>query len=281
MNKGKADKTFEINSFALKIIAIAAMTCNHVANVFGPSLPGVIGFILYSLGGMTFPVMAFMLVEGYTHTSSIRNYALRLLAFAIVSQVPYSLLWGATPNVMFTLLVGLGVLWLSDNIESRPAFIAVFLAIIVFTANFDWGSIGIVVIYCFKHWNDDEHGALKTTGLLVIILVLSNLTASEAFFEWFACLTQLGCNNPTGCSVPVDSSSADFVSFVGFTGFSQSGFAILCEMGYAVLGCGCAGVLLNRYNGKRGRSLKWFFYAYYPAHLFIIWIISRALGVGA
>lgn len=260
MNLNKANGTFEIDSFALKIIAIAAMTCNHVANVFGPSLPGAADFILYSLGGMTFPVMAFMLVEGYTHTSSLRNYALRLFTFAVVSQVPYSLLWGAMPNVMFTLLVGLGILWLSDKVKSRAAAIGILLASIILTAGFDWGSIGIVVIYCFKQWRGDSRGALKTTGLLVIILVLSNLTASPVFSEWFA---QIGSGN---------------FSFANFNWFNGG---ILREMGYAVLGCGCAGLLLNRYNRKRGRPLKWFFYAYYPAHLLAIWIIAQALGAGA
>lgn len=259
MNTGKANGIFEIDSFALKIIAIAAMTCNHVANVFGSSLPDAMDFALYSLGGMTFPVMAFMLVEGYTHTSNLRNYALRLLAFAIVSQVPYSLLWGATPNVMFTLLAGLGILWLSDSVKSRPAFIAIFLTIIVLTASFDWGGVGIVVIYCFRQWRDDERGTLKTAGLLVAILVLSNLTASAAISEWLAEFAQLGPNSS------------------GFTNTSWFDFGILREMGYAVLGCGCAGLLLNRYNGKRGRPLKWFFYAYYPAHLLVIWIIAQTL----
>lgn len=256
MEPSKAKGIFEIDSFALKIIAIMAMTCNHVANVFGASLPSAMDFALYSLGGMTFPVMAFMLVEGYTHTSNLRNYALRLLAFGVVSQVPYSLLWGATPNVMFTLLAGLGILWLSDNANSRPAFVATLLASIILTAGFDWGGIGIVVIYCFKQWRDDKLGTLKTAGLLVAILVLSNLTASAAFSEWLA---QLAPNSS------------------GFTNSNWFDFGILRETGYAVLGCGCAGLLLNRYNGKRGRPLKWFFYAYYPAHLLVIWIIVQAL----
>lgn len=29
------------------------------------------------------------------------------------------------------------------------------------------------------------------------------------------------------------------------------------------------------YNGKRGRQNKWFFYLYYPAHLFIIYVIRQ------
>ncbi len=40
---------------------------------------------------------------------------------------------------------------------------------------------------------------------------------------------------------------------------------------------------LRLYNGERGRlkGMKWFFYIYYPAHLFIIGIIRIALGGGS
>lgn len=65
---------------------------------------------LYSLGGLTFPIMAYLLCEGYRHTSSVRRYAERLAVFAVVSQIPYSLLFGATGNVLITLLIGLGML---------------------------------------------------------------------------------------------------------------------------------------------------------------------------
>lgn len=111
-----------VTAFALKVAAIVGMTCNHIANVFGSELPGGAMVVLYSLGGLTFPIMAYLLCEGYRHTSSVRRYAERLAVFAVVSQIPYSLLFGATGNVLITLLIGLGMLWLVDRqrAESCP-----------------------------------------------------------------------------------------------------------------------------------------------------------------
>ena len=77
-----------VTAFVLKVAAIVGMTCNHVANVFGSELPGGAMVALYSLGGLTFPIMAYLLCEGYRHTSSVRRYTERLAVFAVVSQIP-------------------------------------------------------------------------------------------------------------------------------------------------------------------------------------------------
>ena len=148
------------DGFGLKATAIVAMTCNHVANVFAGQLPAAVLYPLFAVGGLTFPIMAFLLVEGYHHTSNVGKYALRLAIFACVAQVPYSLLWGAVPNVLFTLLVGLGALWLHGKMGRNPLFLLVLMAAALLTLPFDWGCIGVLLVFLFHVVRpEDEAGA--------------------------------------------------------------------------------------------------------------------------
>lgn len=148
-----------VTAFVLKVAAIVGMTCNHVANVFGSELPGGAMVALYSLGGLTFPIMAYLLCEGYRHTSSVRRYAERLAVFAVVSQIPYSLLFGATGNVLITLLIGLGMLWLVDHQRQNLVLCALGLLGELAVSSFcDWGIIGPLMILLFWHFHDRPRG---------------------------------------------------------------------------------------------------------------------------
>ena len=72
----------------IKYIAILTMLFNHIATALLP--PESLWFeILVDIGYFTAVTMCFFLVEGYRYTHSRKKYALRLLIFALISQVPY------------------------------------------------------------------------------------------------------------------------------------------------------------------------------------------------
>lgn len=242
-----------INGFTLKVVAITGMTCNHVANVFAAQLPQPLLLALFSLGGVTFPIMAFLLVEGFTHTSNLQKYAARLAVFACVAQVPYSLLWGAVPNVLFTLLVGLGLLWLYDHAHKGIFWLATLL-VVVLTNSFDWGSIGPLMVVLFY--------LLRESGKVPSIIGPMGVA-------------YLGIGLPALAEVPGLAITGD-MSYLPSNTIADAGHASLVwgNVGYAGIGFTGACILLGLYNGKRGPSMKWFFYAYYPAHLLLIWLIT-------
>lgn len=252
------------------------MTCNHLANVFAVELPAELTLMLYTLGGLTFPIMSFLLVEGYRHTSNLPKYAMRLGAFAVVAQVPYSLLWGAVPNVLWTLLVSLGLLWAYDSVKQRSLFWLGALLAYFATASFDWGGLGLVMTLMFYLLREKRAG---------ITLVMSVALASSMYpvAESLVALQTAGYHSLESFAALLDfnpETSAPFIPYASAENeILQAGLyvTLLGITGYSVLGFGLAAALLYLYDGRRGRPMKWFFYCYYPAHLAIIWLASLLL----
>ncbi len=235
------------SAFTLKMAAIAGMTCNHVANIFGDVMAPAATVFLFTLGGLTFPIMAFLLCEGYRHTSSVRRYATRLALFAVIAEIPWFLLWGPSLNVLFTLLIGLGLLWAGDHLRSRWLYGLALVAGVAASWFCDWAVAGPLMVVFFHHTREQPRGVLKV------------MAAFGAVFGIPQFVSVLGAN--LGATEMLPSTI-------------QWG-----ALGYYTLGFALATFLMTTYNGQRGPSLKWFFYAYYPAHLMVLWALAKALGV--
>ena len=63
---------------ALKLIAIAAMTLDHVLWILFPGYQHMWWLLaLHAIGRITAPIMWFFIAEGYLHTHDFKKYALR------------------------------------------------------------------------------------------------------------------------------------------------------------------------------------------------------------
>ena len=71
------------------------------------------------------PLFAFLLVEGFQHTSDLKQYFIRLAALAVVCEIPYNLaMTGKILNVdsrnpVFALVIGLAMLYLLRMYEEK------------------------------------------------------------------------------------------------------------------------------------------------------------------
>ncbi len=77
------------------MIAIIAMFMDHFATTFYPNYEKYWWLLLIHLiGRVAAPIMWFMVVEGYTHTHSLKKYLERLLIFSIIAHFAYNFCFG-------------------------------------------------------------------------------------------------------------------------------------------------------------------------------------------
>ena len=79
-----------LSSNAIKLIAIAAMTVDHIAWAVFPGYPKeFLPLLMHIIGRITCPIMCYCIAEGYHYTRNIRKYTARLFVFALISHFCY------------------------------------------------------------------------------------------------------------------------------------------------------------------------------------------------
>lgn len=236
----------------LKIFAIIFMVFDH-AYMTVVNVPGHLWMTM--LGRLAFPIFAFQVSEGFIHTHNKKRYIINMLIFALISEIPYNLMMGATifnifhQNVMFTFLEALLFLDIIEKVikSSKKIIIKIILIALLCLAS---GIIGTITLV-------DYMGA----GVLTVIM----------FY-----LTSLIPNN----SLKMLSQLAGlwYINFVILSGqviILNNGWELPIQ-GLAILSL----VFIFLYNGKKTLSgtpdkiFKYFSYVFYPAHILILSAIS-------
>ena len=97
-----------ISQEGLKLLACITMLIDHIGAIFFPTVA-----VYRIIGRIAFPIYAFLLAEGVFHTRNPMKYGLRLLLVAVLTELPYDLLFRgeftwAKNSAMITLLLGFG-----------------------------------------------------------------------------------------------------------------------------------------------------------------------------
>lgn len=240
-------QTYGLSGNALKVIAIVAMTIDHLAWVGIETYEQAetpLQIFLHIIGRLTAPMMIFFVAEGYYHTRNYWRYLRRLLILAVVSHFAfcYFNMSGFNPfdNLLFN---ATSIIW--------PLL---------------WGLI------LLKVW---DTGRLTLWLKLVVTLLACLLTFTS---DW-------SCAAPLAILM-VGRSRGNFYKQMLWLMLIISGYAIAFFIfhsqiyGMVHLACWLVVPLLGMYNGQRG-SCRWlskFFYYYYPAHMALIGLIARLIS---
>lgn len=260
-----------MTSFRLKILAIVVMTIDHAAKIIGqaglmmlfPSAPLSLTYwivnLMQGIGRLAFPLFAFMIAEGCRKTRSMPRYIGRLALFALISEpFFYFAFHGASAsvngflagllhirltNVFFTLTLGAVSVYIYQLLESKKSKKLVWLFLPIFVA--------IILI----------SGAVDCDyGMPGVVLIVALYFAQPK--KWKAAVIAVWA---VGL----------YILYQASVGMNWAQVSV-----FSVINCICASlsvVFILLYNGKRGRPLKWSFYIYYPAHLFLFSLIGFAL----
>ena len=143
------------SSTGLKSIAIIAMVIDHIGAVIFEEL-----YILRIIGRLTLPIMAYFIAIGYEKTHDLKRYVGRLLFWGVLSIVPYAYYFESDyQNVLFTLAIGLILLWALDQIKAMDVkwvlTLLVCLAVTVFKFDSFFLAIGMILI--FRYYRASPH----------------------------------------------------------------------------------------------------------------------------
>ncbi len=238
--------------FILKLIAIITMLIDHVGAIFFP-----FDMVFRIIGRLSFPVFAFLIAEGYTHTKDCKKYIQRIFLFAMISQIPFYLAFneGITfsaadipqyffhdLNVLFTFLFALIAIWCFENMNKIVSILVLIFLLLLSTAiNTDYSYYGILLVFVFYIFKSNIS---KIIGFFVIHFFYTNMSYNILSFE----------------------NGVPFINFLAFSDLTRT-LLIITPL--------VSSIFILLYNGKLGNNkLKWFFYAFYPAHILILYLIK-------
>ena len=211
-------------------------------------LDNFIRFDLQSIGTIAFPLFCFLLVEGFQHTRNKKRYIGLMFIFALISEIPFDMGFFSRYSLM----------------EGTFPFYLKYQNIF-FTL-----SLGLLTLVCLEKFSCKSE--IRVDKIKSVVLQVSSIALFSMIAELICCdygmqgilfiVVFYVCRNHRIYQVLLF-----LLTYMGVTGNQPP----LCTL----LAC----LIILLYNGKRGKiKLKYFFYIFYPAHIFILYLIQIGFG---
>lgn len=305
--------TMFIDHFAAAVLARVLIFQIHSYGEWSDPLYDIYQ-IMRMVGRLGFPIFCFLLVEGFEKTGSRTKYAFRLGLFALISEVPFDLAFSAKilefkyQNVYFTLFLGLLALCAFDFLTKRKLPTAMRWLLwamgVVFSSflllQYFWEYIQRYISENIELWSIEAETAVVWVICLLVVQILlwllvmgllllyglwkgmdkmlfagANLVPLSLFMLLAELLrTDYGGMGVLTIAVIYILRRSNVLAMAG-------GCAVLTLMALNELPAFFAILPAAAYNGKRGLKLKYFFYAFYPVHLFLLWLVTWFMGTAS
>ena len=263
-------KTHTFSDDMLKLVAVFTMLLDHAASgileyylQYVP-LNNDVWELLYRInsdlrviGRIAFPLFCFLMIHGFIHTHSRLKYAGNLLLFALLSELPFDFLFYdgidfAHQNVFWTLLIGLLMIWALEAVNQT--------------------NIKMILKYA--------------ASLPVIAAGIKMSMVLNTDYAWTGVLLILGLylfrkKKGLQCTIPF------VVFFIARVfrnvelGYYSFGIQVIRETFKLYWSIVISAFMILRCNEKRYiRKGKYFFYAFYPVHISILYLIRVLFCTG-
>ena len=194
--------------------------------------------ILRGIGRLAYPIFAYMIAEGCCYTRSMGKYLRSLLITAVVCQLITFAAGSLYMNIMVTFSISVALTWLVRRVREKGG-LGWMMALIGTVA----ATFAVAELLPFALPGTDFGIDYGFPGIMLPVLLY--LCKNKA--------QKLGV-------------TALVMALLSGLVWDVQWFSLL------------ALPLLALYNGQRGKyKLKWLFYAYYPAHLAVLWGIAFLL----
>lgn len=289
---GQSTEISACRNDTLKLFAMLTMLIDHIGYMFFPQYR-----IFRTIGRLAFPIFAYQLSVGYAKTSNLKKYSARLLCFGLISQIPYSFF---SPNlefepfrlnIMFTLLLALGVLYVydigiakvkafkdsgnyKDLLTAAASFLCILAALVIPELleissggkfRLEYGIYGLLIILIFHIYKEKKASML--IGLVLISFLYAYLTGVKTlvpnFSDWTAKLRRAWIYSLNFRMIweRIVSYKNGLMTLEGFFFQSRAIFALIPIYAFEAWG---TKVKINKYAG----------YLFYPIHITILLLIA-------
>ena len=236
---------FETTSFSLHIMAMVFMLFDHL---WGTIVQG--NDWMTCIGRLTFPIFAFLTVEGYFHTKNLKKYVCRLLLFAVISEIPFNLAMGSSiffpihQNVLWSFLISIGLIHWNEKGKEKQIVRRILVGVASVCIGYIVGIITFVDYY--------------NAGILMVLTFYFFRGKKWSWLGQLICLWYINFEMLGGFSYEVEL-------------FGQTHF--IARQGFALP----ALIPIWLYHGKQGpynKTIQRIYYGFYPAHLLILGMLK-------